>query len=108
MTALKREGKFNATILEKDNLLAAGYNVALYFAMLFGIASNYFWSHGLGWPQGLNAFWKLVLISSIIFLVVYVAATKKPRGLIPVLVTFQNGFFWQTVLQNSGPIKSGN
>jgi hypothetical protein len=86
-----------------DQTLGGLFNLALFVAMLFGIFANYFWVHGVGWPTDPNAFWRPVLISPIVFLAVYVAATKQPKGLLPVLLAFQNGFFWQTVLEGARP-----
>ncbi len=87
----------------REQTLAALYNLGLFLAMLVGILANYFYVHGVNPPVDWNVFWKPVLISPVMFLVVYVGATKQPRGLIPILVAFQNGFFWQTVLEKAHP-----
>ncbi len=91
----------SSDVFGKDKIVAALWNLALFVAMLAGIFANYFWTHGVGPPTDINQFWKPVLVSPIIFLAVYVAATNRPRGLIPVLLGFQNGFFWQTVLEKT-------
>lgn len=91
-------------ILGREQVLAIGFNVALFAGMILGIAANYFWVHGVEGPVDLNRLWRPVLISPIIFMPVYVAATKQPRGLIPLLIAFQNGFFWQTIFERAGPV----
>ena len=83
------------------------YNLALFAAMLAGIVANYFWVHGLTGRIDLNQLWRPVLISPIVFMSVYVTATKQPRGLIPILVAFQNGFFWQTIIEGARPVTAG-
>ncbi len=90
--------------LGREQLLALGFNLALFAGMLLGIAANYFWVHGVEGPVDLNGLWRPVLISPIIFMPVYVAATRQPRGLIPLLIAFQNGFFWQAIFERAGPL----
>jgi ABC-type Na+ efflux pump permease subunit len=79
------------------------YNCAMFLAMLAGVAAKYFWEHGFEAQLDTNALWRPMLVTPIIFLPVYVAAAKSPRGLVPILVAFQNGFFWQTVIESSSP-----
>lgn len=86
-------------LIRREQLVVVLYNLVLFVAMLGGIFANYFWTHDITAPIDLNRFWKPVLISPVIFMPVYVAATKQTKGLIPVLVAFQNGFFWQTILE---------
>lgn len=79
------------------------YNCTLFMAMVAGIFAKYFWERGFTDPVDLNIMWKPILVTPIIFLPVYVAATKQPRGLIPILLAFQNGFFWQTIFESGAP-----
>jgi len=90
--------------LRREETVDALFNVLLFVAMLGGIAANYFYVHGVVARVDLNQLWKPVLISPIIFMPVYATVTKHPRGLIPILVAFQNGFFWQTIFERAGPI----
>lgn len=92
----RRVGRANGAIL-------VAYNCALFGSMVAGILAKYFWERGFAGAVDLNAMWKPILITPIIFLPVYVATTKQPRGLIPVLLAFQNGFFWQTVFESGAP-----
>ena len=80
------------------------FHVGLFAAMLVGIVANHFWTPGFADPVDLAGLWRPVLVSPIIFMPVYVAATKQPRGLIPLLIAFQNGFFWQAIFERAGPI----
>ena len=84
-----------------DTTLTVLYNVGLFTAMICGIIANYYWAHGVSRVVSLDDFWRPILIAPIIFMPVYVSATKQPRGVIPMLVAFQNGFFWQTVFDRS-------
>jgi hypothetical protein len=81
--------------------LTVGYNGALFLAMVCGTFANYFWVHGFMTPIDVDGLWKPLLVSPIVFLPVYTAVTRQPRGLIPILLAFQNGFFWQTVLESA-------
>jgi hypothetical protein len=77
------------------------YGLGLFVAMLLGIVANYFWTHGFAGRVNWDQLARPILVSPIVFMAVYVAATKQPRGALPVLLAFQNGFFWQTVLQGN-------
>lgn len=94
-------------IITRGQLISALYNILLFVAMLGGIVANYYWTNGFGSSLELDKFWKPVVISPIIFLSVYVAVAKQARGLVPVLIAFQNGFFWQTILSGAGPHANG-
>jgi hypothetical protein len=97
----------SVNLLTREQSIAALYNFLLFVMMIAGILANYFWVNGFGSSLDLTKFWKRIVISPIIFLVVYVEAAKQARGLVPVLVAFQNGFFWQTILAGAGPSQHG-
>jgi hypothetical protein len=44
-------------------------------------------------------FVKSVLVSPLVFSIVYKAAGEQPDSILAVLLAFQNGFFWQAVLE---------
>jgi hypothetical protein len=100
----RRGGAEAAPAVAREPLLAVLFHVGLFAAMLAGIVANYFWVHGTAGPIDGERLWRPVLVSPIIFMPVYVAATKQPRGLIPLLIAFQNGFFWQAIFDTAGPI----
>ncbi len=78
---------------------------AAYFgAMVAGMAAHTVWlmlpkikgSHPLSFDR-----WQFVrpaLVAPIIFLAVWKTVGSQPLGVEPILLSFQNGFFWQTVL----------
>jgi hypothetical protein len=87
--------------LSKERVCSALYNVLLFVAMVTGILCNYFWLYGLHLPKDLSVFFRPVLVSPIVFLTVYTTSTKQSRGVVPVLLAFQNGFFWQTIFASA-------
>ena len=98
-------GKEMLNLLSKSTTVDVFFYAFLFVAMLAGIGANYFWTHpaitsSIDW----YVLARPTLISPIIFMPVYVAATKQPKGVIPILVAFQNGFFWQTIFDRAGPI----
>jgi len=88
---------------DRERWYAAAFNFVLFLAMVSGILCNYFWLFGLRAPHDWSQFFRPVLVSPIVFLSVYMTVTKQPRGLVPILIAFQNGFFWQTIFASAGP-----
>ena len=83
--------------------------VLLYAAMLFGML-------GVSWydalegppeetidPQWSRAFVRSAIVSPIIFFAVYKIAQDQPDGAVALLLAFQNGFFWKTILERRAP-----
>jgi hypothetical protein len=87
--------------LSKERVSSGLYNLLLFVAMVIGMLFNYFWIYGLHVPNDLSEFFRPVLVAPIVFLTVYTTVTKQSRGVIPVLLAFQNGFFWQTVFASA-------
>ena len=76
-------------------------DIGLYFIMLLGMASKYFFD-AIGEEERpkINK-WKLfkpIFVSPIIFGTIYGSIGKYNSAVLLLIFSFQNGFFWQTVL----------
>ncbi|MEW6607596.1 MAG: hypothetical protein AB1414_09095 [bacterium] len=76
--------------------------ISLYLLMLIGMAAKYFFD-AIGEEGKKIEFnkWQLfrpMLVSPIVFLVVYGSIGENTPLLVNLIFAFQNGFFWQTVL----------
>ena len=85
------------------------WGVLLFVAMVAGILARYYWERlGQGKTTGHTKSVDLLpplLVSPLVFFPIWVYEARMPNGLIPVLVAFQNGFFWQTVFEAAKPIR---
>jgi hypothetical protein len=94
----------NSPAIVKDTF---GPKVALLFppvmlaaCTLMGILSNILWTYAadpnkkLGWRS-----FAPVLVSPIALFSFYKAASTEPDTVVAALMAFQNGFFWQTILE---------
>ena len=95
-----------------DNSMAAGVSslfelyLPLFYAMLLGMAAKVVvdmldaWDKGLLWAHLRNGI-VAILVSPIVFLGLMSAGqfSGKQQFVVLVLLAFQNGFFWQTVLK---------
>jgi ABC-type Na+ efflux pump permease subunit len=79
------------------------YYLALFAVMLLGIVANYYYVHGIKGKPDVNQFWKPIIISPIIYYAVYNLTANQPKNLVGVFLAFQNGFFWQTIIDNAKP-----
>jgi hypothetical protein len=80
------------------------WEVALYFAMVVGMAAKYFYDAiGKGNTPVIEK-WQVVkplLVSPIVFGAIYGTMDESTSSLLLLIFSFQNGFFWQTVLTKS-------
>ena len=78
--------------------------IALYFVMLAGMMSKYFFD-AIGDGNIINfqkwQFIKPIFISPIVFGVLYSATDQSTSVVLLIIFAFQNGFFWQTVLNKT-------
>ena len=78
------------------------FDMALYFVMIAGMMAKYLFD-AIGDTDDINfqkwQFLKPILISPIVFGVIYSAIDQATSGLLLFIFSFQNGFFWQTVLK---------
>jgi H+/Cl- antiporter ClcA len=85
------------------------WGILLFVAMVVGILARYYWELlGKGKTFGDTNTADLLrplLVSPLVFFPIWAYSVRMPRGLIPVLVAFQNGFFWQTVFEAAKPIR---
>jgi len=76
--------------------------IMLYITMIAGMAAKYFYDAiGKGNNPSIEK-WQLfkpLLVSPMIFGSIYAIAGDRTPGLLLFVFSFQNGFFWQTVLQ---------
>jgi len=75
--------------------------ISLYFVMLVGMAAKYFFE-AIGEGNKIEFqkwhLFKPMLVSPIVFGVVYGSIGESTPLLLNLIFAFQNGFFWQTVL----------
>ena len=88
---------------KNEKIVIVLYYLALFVVMLLGIVANYYYVHGIKGKPDVNQFWKPIIISPIIYYAVYNATANQPRNLVGVFLAFQNGFFWQTIIDNAKP-----
>lgn len=76
----------------------------LYLSMLFGMVADGLWND-IGRKKHLKQvsiataqLVKPMLVSPIVFLFIWTLLRDQPFGIVHLLVAFQNGFFWQSVL----------
>jgi hypothetical protein len=78
--------------------------IGLYFVMLSGMASKYiFDAIGEGNKPVIQKwkFIKPVFISPLVFGIIYSGMEAETSGILLLIFSFQNGFFWQTVLNKT-------
>lgn len=85
------------------------WGVMLFVAMVAGILARYYWEllgqgRIIGDTNSIDLL-RPLLVSPLVFFPIWAYAVRMPQGLIPVLVAFQNGFFWQTVFNAVKPIR---
>jgi len=77
------------------------FEVILYFVMLLGMAAKYFYD-AIGEGSTLNfQKWQLIkpmLVSPIVFAAIYGMFAEESSRVLLLTFSFQNGFFWKTVL----------
>lgn len=75
--------------------------IGLYFVMLIGMAAKYFYD-AIGEGNKIQfqkwQFIKPILISPLVFGTIYSGLGEQTAKLLLLIFSFQNGFFWQTVL----------
>ena len=82
------------------------HDIGLYFIMLLGMASKYLYD-AIGDKKRKKItfnkwqFIKPFLVSPIIFISVYSLISKTTPDLLIFVFSYQNGFFWQTLLYNA-------
>ncbi len=78
----------------------------LMLCMLAGMLGKYLWdataSGSFGSPR-LVELLRPILVSPIVFGVLWAAAKDQPPNLLGYVAAFQNGFFWQTVFGTVAP-----
>lgn len=83
--------------------------ILLFVAMVAGIMARYYWELlGQGKTFGDTKSIDLLrplLVSPLVFFPIWAYAVRMPQGPIPVLVAFQNGFFWQTIFDAAKPVR---
>ena len=52
-----------------------------------------------------TAFLMAIIVSPIVFFAIYNSTAQVPDNIVALLLSFQNGFFWQTVLEKSEAAK---
>jgi len=78
--------------------------VGLFFSMLVGMAAKYFYDavDAMGRRKKISfykwQFFKPMLVSPIVFGTVYANIQQNTSSILLLIFAFQNGFFWQTVL----------
>ncbi len=85
--------------------------VILYFAMLLGMSAKFLYdgivATGSNRRKKLRLLkrelFKPMLVSPMVFISIYGVADEKTSTVLLFLFSFQNGFFWQTVLNKSTP-----
>ena len=96
-------------VMEKGTTLGTRIpwlEISLYFIMLVGMASKYFFD-AIGKGNKIKfqkwQFLRPILVSPMVFGVIYGNAGEDIPIMLFLIFAFQNGFFWQTVLnKNSG------
>jgi len=79
--------------------------IGVYFAMLLGMAAKYFYDAiGEGNKIVIQKYQliKPFLVSPIVFGMIYGGLGENTPALMLLIFSFQNGFFWQTVLVKAG------
>ena len=75
--------------------------IGLYFAMVAGMAAKYFYE-AIGEGNTISfkkwQFLKPMFISPLVFGAIYTQTPASASGVFLMIFSFQNGFFWQTVL----------
>jgi len=75
--------------------------IGLYFAMVAGMAAKYFYE-AIGEGNTISfrkwQFLKPMFISPLVFGAIYTQTPPSASGVFLMIFSFQNGFFWQTVL----------
>ena len=99
----------DATFLKNGRIIHKGFNqhalpwfeASLYFVMLLGMAAKYFYD-AIGEGNTFNfQKWQLIkpmLVSPIVFAAIYGMLAEESSKLLLLTFSFQNGFFWKTVL----------
>lgn len=82
----------------------AWLEISLYFVMLAGMAAKYFYD-AIGEGNTIQfqkwQFMKPIFVSPIVFGAIFVAMDESTSALLLLIFSFQNGFFWQTVLNKA-------
>ena len=77
------------------------FEIGLYFVMLAGMAAKYFYD-AIGESNKIHfqkwQFIKPIFVSPIVFGLIYGGLAKETSIVVLLIFSFQNGFFWQTVL----------
>ncbi len=96
-----------------DNILSkiAWLDLGLYAAMLFGMASKYLYDLIGDKPKkklkfNKWQFFKPFLVSPAIFVSVLALLPEQRSSLMILVFSYQNGFFWQTLLYKDAPATS--
>jgi hypothetical protein len=80
------------------------FEMGLYFIMLAGMVAKYFYD-AIGEGNQIRfqkwQFFKPIFISPIVFGIIYGSIGKETSVLLLLIFSFQNGFFWQTVLHKT-------
>lgn len=80
------------------------FDMALYFVMIAGMMAKYLFD-AIGDTNDIKfqkwQFIKPIFISPIVFGVIYSAIDQSTSGFLLFIFSFQNGFFWQTVLNKA-------
>lgn len=102
----------NLSFFYKDGVIEKGISsflkeeipwleIGLYFIMLLGMASKYFFD-AIGEEERPKVnkwqLFKPIFVSPIIFGIVYGGISNYNSSVLLLIFSFQNGFFWQTVL----------
>jgi hypothetical protein len=93
--------------------------ISLPLAMLLGIWTNAVWTQlsdsgdpvqdkvdiGAAIRRAAQSrrFWQSILVSPIVFAAVYSLTKSEPDAVVGLLLAFQNGFFWNSVLEGRTP-----
>jgi hypothetical protein len=73
----------------------------LFVVTLLGIIANIFWTApSVTGHVRLIGSWRPLLIAPVVFYPVYLMASDQPDTIVAGCFAFQNGFFWQTVLEH--------
>jgi|ERR1035438_4396956 hypothetical protein len=89
----------------------------LFLAMLTGMAARSIHMHLQIHPSASlrriwakstnsNGFRRSVIVSPIVFFVIYSAAREQPDKIVSFCLAFQNGFFWETIFDKAKPLET--
>ncbi len=84
--------------------------IGLFFSMIVGMAAKYFYdaADAMGRKKKIVfhkwQFFKPMLVSPIVFGTIYANIQQNTSAILLLIFAFQNGFFWQTVLNKPMPL----